>query len=471
MLVGSFFFAGSETALTSLGEAKARQLRDRLGRRGSILALWIHRPKEVLTCLLIGNNLVNIGASALATNISLTIFGSGALAIATGVMTLVVLVFGEITPKTLAREHSERVAVPILQILRPFFLLSYPFVYLLSRFTDVVGKRFGAEGKAPVTSEDIDYLIDLGSRFGALKGVKRELLISVLEFSELLVREIMRSRTQVVSLEASSKYEDVMDRIDEFEHSRIPVTEQGIDNVVGILYVKDLLAVLGRGEVRPAEFDLRSYLRPAFFVPDVMKVSRLLKEMQRRQTHLAVVVDEFGGTSGIVTLEDVVEEIVGDIKDEHDIEARPVKVLPDGKVIVDAMVPLRDLEEVLHIDFPHEGDYETIGGFLTASAGRVPPEGSLVSYGGLAFLVSASDEKRVLKVEISRRPEIPESERRSDRDGGPPEGRKTAGGNSDDEPAAQSNDGGANSEGVSSGDEAERAEDDGEPRFFLGSST
>ncbi len=404
LLFGSFFFAGSETALTSLGEAKARQLRERLGRRGRVLGLWIDHPKEVLTCLLIGNNLVNIAASALATNISLILFGSAALAIATGGMTLLVLIFGEITPKTLAREHAEKVSVPILYLLRPFYLLSFPAVWLLSKLTGMISRLFGGEQRPPpVTSEDIDYFIDLGSRFGTLEGVKRELLVRVLEFSELLAKEIMNPRTQLVTLEISSSYEEVISLMEESEHSRIPVFEQGIDNVVGILYIKDILGEMGHGQLGPSSFELRRYLRPAFFVPEVMKVSRLLKEMQRLQTHIAVVVDEFGGTSGIVTLEDIVEEIVGDIRDEHDVEQEAVRRLPDGKILVDAPVPLREIEEVLDIEFPAEGDYETLGGFLTATARRVPPVGSVVLFAGYTFLIRASDEKKVQTVEISPR--------------------------------------------------------------------
>src|SRR5712672_4840705 len=177
-----------------------------------------------------------------------------------------------------------------------------------------------------------------------------------------------------------------------------------MDEVRGILYVKLMLADLRKG-IEPSQFQLTNYLRKPFFVPEVMKVSRLLTEMQRRKTHLAIVVDEFGGTSGIVTLEDVVEEIVGEIHDESDVEEKKIKVLADGVVLADGSVPLRELEEHLGVDFPEGGDYETLGGFLTATAGRVPPPGSLVVWGGLTFTVKQADDRRVLKVEIARKPE------------------------------------------------------------------
>jgi CBS domain containing-hemolysin-like protein len=255
-----------------------------------------------------------------------------------------------------------------------------------------------------VTSQELEYLIEQGARHGSLDETKEQLLSSVLAFTEVLVKEIMIPRTQVIALEGSAGYDEVMKVVEETELSRIPVYRGTMDEVVGVLYVKTLLADVRKG-IDPAQFQLGKYLRKPFFVPEVMKVVKLLNEMQRRKTHLAVVVDEFGGTSGIVTLEDVVEEIVGDIHDESDIEEKRVKVLSDGVVVADASVSLRELEEHLNVEFPEGGDYETLGGFLTATAGRVPPPGSLVVWGGLTFTVKQADDRRVLKVEIARTPE------------------------------------------------------------------
>ncbi len=403
LFIGSFFFSGTETALTALGDAKARQLRERLGDRGRILDLWIEHPRQVLTTLLIGNNLVNIAATAIATSAATRLFGSAGVGIATGVMTLLVLVFGEITPKTLAREHAEAVAPFVLRVLWPFYVVSYPVAWAFVKVTGGVARLLGAKSaRAPVTSEDIDFIIGLGSEVGALEGVKKELLTSVLEFTDLRVKEIMVPRTSVVALDVDTPYDGVLQLIEESEHSRIPVFDGTIDNIIGVLYVKDLLGALRRQTLDAEHFDVREYLRSPFFVPEVMKVSRLLTEMQARRTHLAIVVDEFGGTSGIVTLEDVVEEIVGEIHDEYDVAQRLIRVLPDGKLLVDAGLPLRELEDVLEIEFPKDGDYETVGGFLTATAGQVPPPGSVVAYAGWTFTVRAADEKRVSAVEIER---------------------------------------------------------------------
>jgi len=206
-------------------------------------------------------------------------------------------------------------------------------------------------------------------------------------------------RTQMVALDLASSPDQQLDEVVQSQHSRIPVYQGSIDNVVGVLYVKSLLEDLRKGLDR-GRFRIDRYLRPPFFVPEMMKISRLLKEFQRRKTHVAVVVDEFGGTSGLVALEDVVEEIVGEIQDESDVGEGPVKVVAEGLILAEGSAPIRDLEEHLHVTFPDTGEYETLGGFLVAQAGRVPPTGSVVVWNDLTFTVRAADDRRVVKVEI-----------------------------------------------------------------------
>jgi CBS domain containing-hemolysin-like protein len=242
--------------------------------------------------------------------------------------------------------------------------------------------------------------------------VKEELLNSVLEFADRVVREIMVPRTRMVAVDREASPDELMRIVTENPYSRMPVYEQSVDNIVGILMVRDIVLELTSGS---GPIPWERVLKPAFFVPEQMKVSRLLKEMQRRKTHLAVVVDEFGGTSGVVTLEDVLEEIVGEIQDEGDAEAAPVKSVGTGIWLADATIPLRELEEYLDkeiaadpgiaqesVRFPEEGDYETLGGFVTATAGRVPPVGDHVDRDGFRFTVRGADDRRVTRVEIAR---------------------------------------------------------------------
>jgi putative hemolysin len=431
-LVGSAFFSSTETALTALGEARSRQLRENGGRRGRSLTLWIEQPERVLATLLIGNTLAAIGLGALSASVAGDLVEGHpgwtegtAVAIATAVTTIVVLFFGEILPKTLAKRRPVHLALSNITGVRVLCWLLWPVTSATSRATSGVMRLLGRTTSAatpPVTSEEIEYLIEMGTREGVLDEVKEELLNSVLEFADRIVKEIMVPRTRMVAIDRQAPPEELTRIVTENPYSRMPVFEGTVDNVVGILMVREIVLELRRGPIQAVGLD--GHLKPAFFVPEQMKISRLLKEMQRRHVHLAIVVDEFGGTSGIVTLEDVLEEIVGEIQDEGDAEAAPVKLVGEGVWLAEATIPLHDLEEYLNgqgaapgagasngegqadpaeVRFPEEGDYETLGGFVTATAGRVPPVGSVIDWDGLAFTVRGGDERRVTRVEIARR--------------------------------------------------------------------
>jgi CBS domain containing-hemolysin-like protein len=421
-LLGSFFCSGTETALTALGEARARQLAEGGGRRGRLLRLWIARPDRVLSTLLIGNTLVNVGAGALAGNVAVEVSRAwglqeaGMLAGLTAATTVGVLFLGEVVPKTLAKRAPVSASLWAIPLVHVLYWLLWPVSGGLVRASNALVATFGGpRAAAPaVTGDEIEYLIEMGTREGVLDEVKEELLNSVLEFADRVVKEIMVPRTRMVAVDRGAAPEDIVRIVTENPYSRMPVYEGSIDNVVGILLVRDIVHELARGPM-PA-LPLERWTKPPFFVPETMKISRLLKEMQRRKTHLAVVVDEFGGTSGLVTLEDVLEEIVGEIQDEADAEAAPIRPVADGIWLAEATIPIHDLEEYLNheveglaedrehrIRFPEEGDFETLGGFLTATAGRVPQVGALVAWEGLTFTVRAGDERRVARVEIARR--------------------------------------------------------------------
>jgi CBS domain containing-hemolysin-like protein len=423
-LVGSALCSGAETALTALGDARARQLRDGGTRRARLLDLWIDHPERVLSTLLIGNTLVNIGAGALAAAIGASLSdatgwnGATTVAAATAVATAVILFFGEIIPKTLGKRHPVRFSLAVIPLVRAVAWVLWPIATGVTRATGALFRAFG--GAAPstgpaVTSEEIEYLIEMGTREGVLDEVKEELLNSVLEFADRVTREIMVPRTRMVAIDKAAPAAELLRVVTENPYSRMPVYEESADNIVGVLLVREIIGDLREG----GTLSLDRHLKPAYFVPEGMKISRLLKEMQRRKTHLAVVVDEFGGTSGLVTLEDVLEEIVGEIQDEGDVESAPVRALSPGVWLADASVPLHDLEGFLNenleqgvgelveappeVRFPEEGDYETLGGFVTATAGRVPAVGATVTWDGLTFTVRAGDDRRVTRVEIARR--------------------------------------------------------------------
>jgi len=428
-VVGAAFCAGTETALTALGDARARQLRDAGGRRAGMLGLWIEHPERVLSTLLIGNTLVSIGAGSLSAAIAHDLAaGAGwspgtAVAASAAVATSLILFFGEIVPKTLAKRYPVRTALATVPFVRALAVVLWPVSVAVTRAAAaVVGLLGGKSGPAPgMTGEEIEYLIEMGTKEGVLDEVKEELLNSVLEFADRVAKEIMVPRTRVVAIDRDASPDELLRIVTGNPYSRMPVYAGSIDDIVGVLLVREIV-----GEVRQgASAALLKHVKPAFFVPEKMKISRLLKEMQRRRTHLAVVVDEFGGTSGIVTLEDVIEEIVGEIQDEADVETAPVKAVGPGVWLADGGVALHDLEGFLNdgaeggasaevarpeVHFPEQGDYETLGGFVTATAGRVPAVGAQVAWDGLTFTVRAGDERRVTKVEIALRPEAPPAE-------------------------------------------------------------
>lgn len=401
-VLASAFAASAETALTAIGEPRARQLVEEDGHKS--LLLWIKHPERILATLLVVNTLASTLSAALMTELIDALGAPNAVALATGLVTLLLLAFGEITPKTLARKYAVTFAPVAMPLVLLSYWLFYPVVTVLAalpRRIDRVFQRGNLEPARPsITTEEIEYMIDLGVRQGVLDREKSALLTSVLEFTDIVTREIMVPRLSVVAIPIDAPKEQVLKVIFESEHSRIPVYEDSVDEIVGVLYVKTLLADLEMGKMS-GPFDIRRYVRPPFFVPELMKISRLLREFQKRKIHLAVVVDEFGGTAGVVALEDVVEEIVGEIQDEQDVEEGRVKVLLDGTVVSDAGVTLRDLEEHLKVDFPDERDADSVGGFVTALAGKVPPVGSVLVWQGLRFTVRAADERRVTRVEIS----------------------------------------------------------------------
>ncbi len=402
-LVAAALFSAAETALTSLGEARVQGLIEAPSRRAALLRLWQQHPELILASLLLGNTLVTVGMGSLTAVVAHELGADKRLAIVAGVTAVALLVFGEVTPKTFAKRHAASAAVMLMPFVALFHWALYPLSWTLVQIPRLLGQALKlGEPETDVTSQELEYMIELGARQGSIDKVGKQLLSNALAFTEVLVKEIMIPRTQVVALEETASYDEAFKLVTESELSRIPVFRDNLDQITGVLYVKVLLSDVKKG-IPPEKFQIAKYLRKPFFVPEVMKVSRLLTEMQRCKTHLAVVVDEFGGTSGIVTLEDVVEEIVGEIHDESDVEEKQLKLLPDGVMLADAAISLRDLAGHLQIEFPEDGDYETLGGFLTATAGRVPPTGSLVVWGGLTFTVKLADERRVQKVEIARK--------------------------------------------------------------------
>ncbi|MCH7479341.1 MAG: HlyC/CorC family transporter, partial [SAR324 cluster bacterium] len=318
-----------------------------------------------------------------------------------GVMTFLLLFAGEITPKTFSLAFAQSLALPLVNILMFFHVIFLPVGWVLTRFIRAllwaVGK--GTEERPRVTEEDLEYIVSLGRRQGAIDQEKETLLISVFDFSDTTAKEIMVPRTDMHAVEVGTPYDELLKLTLETGFSRFPVYEESIDRVVGIFFTKSLLAP-------PATAEKGNYLRrkmgPALFVPETKKISEVLKLFQRNRLHMAIVVDEFGGTEGVVTLEDIIEELLGEIHDEFDTEQERVQEIPGGGFVADARVQIEELETFIKIKFPEERGYESLGGFLMEVAGDVPAEGWQHEYEGLAFYVQEADLNRVIKVRIER---------------------------------------------------------------------
>ncbi len=393
----SAFFSGSETAFISLSRAKFQALLLARNRKRDPLSVWVDNPSSLLTSILIGNNLVNIAASAIATDIASRVFESRGLAVAVGATTFVILVFGEITPKVVARRYAERYVLLVGYSLVLFHYFAWPVTWVFSGLTHVLIRMTGGDPDqdfATVQADEIQLLVSTSAKEGGIDKYPAHLIDRVIRFHGKTVKDAMVPRTQIIGLEISDDINSVLEIANKSGHSRLPVYRENLDEMVGVFHVKDLL-------VEPAaswaNYSLAQHLHPPYFIPESAQLGRIIKEFQKRSIHMAVVVDEFGGTEGIITLEDVLEELVGEIQDEFDREVVMMKKLASGALEVSGRTPIEDLMRV----FPHwKGDTpsKTVGGLIMEVTGRVPSPGETVHTEGLKFTVLGSDERQIKRV-------------------------------------------------------------------------
>ncbi len=398
LLLVSAFFSASETAVFSANKMRIRHMAEEGERKAILTRSLLEQPSRLISTILVGNNIVNIAATALATSIAIGIFGDAGTGIATGVMTLLVLVFGEITPKTFAAKRAEFVALRVSRAIGLFGKLFYPVVLILNFITGIIVKLLGGSypERSIVTEEEIRMLVGVGQEEGLLDEDEKEMIESIFEFDDTVVREVMVPRIDIIAADEKEDIEYVINLVVAVGHSRIPVYGQTIDNIVGVIYVKDLLQpLLERGEER----EIAELMRPAYYVPESKKVRDLFAEMRKEKIHMAIVLDEYGGTAGIVTIEDLIEEIVGEIQDEFDNEEIPVEVQDDGSYLVDARMPIDDINDLLDFDLPDE-EFDTISGLVFNSLGRIPVEGESVEIDGLKIVVEKVVGRRITKLRL-----------------------------------------------------------------------
>lgn len=389
-LLGSGFFSASETALTALPLTRLEALQAS-GSRPVRIALkrWAEAPQEFLITILVGNNLVNVIASALASRIAYRVSNEGAFAIAVGLMTLAILIVGEITPKTLAQRHAEWVSVRVAPVLYGLDTVIRPVNLVLGLLTRLVTRKSKAE--VPVTTEDLQFMLRLAHRHAQLPREARYMIESVLRFQQIVAKEIMVPRPQVITLDTAWSEQRVLDRVLSAGHSRFPLVNGSLDNIEGVVHAKGLLN-------RPNNRRWQELAVPAMFIPELKPLPELLSEFRTKGQHLAVVLDEYGGCSGIVTLEDTIEIVVGEIEDEFDGDRVPDLISTDSGWSVAGHVSLRRLEHVLHRSIEPAEDADSVGGIVADSLqGQVTP-GSRVLWDGLEITVQETDNGRATRL-------------------------------------------------------------------------
>lgn len=368
----------------SLPHEKAKQIAEEHGLDSWAMKRWLSQPNDILTTILVGNNFINILIATLSASIAQRFFSNDALAISVGVTTVAILLFGEIAPKTFARGRAEKVSPTCLLILMGFYYALYPVVKVFTKIISVVlGKNAHIQSRA-VTTDDLEVMVEMAEEERTIDSKQLDLLNSILEFPSIKVKDIMVPRTSIEAIRRDSKFEDVLKVVREVAHSRYPVYEEDLDDVLGFLHVKDL-AFADFGE--RTNFDVTKYLKPPFFVYEHMKIQAVFDHMNRKKVHLALVKDENGMVVGMLTLEDIMEEIFGEIQDEHDDESDEIPgVESEEGVLVPSTISLRDLYNEYDIKIPLNDNYSTLNGFLLEQLGNsFPKKGNIIIWDGFSF--------------------------------------------------------------------------------------
>ena len=398
LLVLSGFFSGSETALLSLDKLRVRLLQQQ-GRRGADkLAKLLDNPDRLLSGILVGNNLINIAASVIATGLFVGYFGEQGEWLTVIILTPLLLIFAEVCPKTYAAQYPEKMSFFVLNPIRLVLWLLAPVVYVVSALSRLLTSFFrgeAAEGLS-VSEDEIRAIIEVGEESGVVAADQRRMLHGIFDLSETRVRDVMIPRIEVVGIDISASFQEVLDLIRSDNHSRFPVFSDSLDSVVGIVHSKEVFDYIDRTE----DFSLRDICRKPYFVPESKRIAVLLQSFRQQHQHLAMVVDEYGGVEGIVTLEDVVEEIVGEIHDEYDIEEIDFRQLAPGRFLVDGAVSLRTVNRHFGLDLP-EDHVTTLAGYLLRIMGKIPSEGESFEENGIIFRVKRMEDRRIEEVEMT----------------------------------------------------------------------
>ena len=399
LLAMSGFFSMSETALMALSKIRIRHMVEDGVKGAKLVEKLSEDPSKLLGAILIGNNIVNIGASALATSVAVKAIGESGVGLVTVIMTILVLIFGEITPKSIAKQNSEKVALAVSKPINIIVKLFKPFIFVFTSISGLFIRLLGGDPKATqpfITEEELKTMVGVSEEEGVLEGVEKEMIFNVFEFADSQVKDVMVQRMDIVAVDINSTYEEVIDIIKREQFSRLPVYNQNIDDVVGILNVKDLIIASQNKE----EFKVSNYMREPYYTFEFKKIKELFSEMKKTRNHMSVVLDEYGGNVGIVTIEDLIEEVVGEIEDEYDDEKDDdIIVVKEDEYIVDGSARLDNIADLIGVTMESE-EFDSVGGLIIGELGRFPEKKEEININNLRFIIEDIDKNRIKKVRI-----------------------------------------------------------------------
>ena len=412
------FFAASEIAFISLNDAKIEKQAKEGNKKAKQIEGMLKSPSKFLATIQIGITLAGFLSSAFASDafaeklspmlynlmpfFSLTVWNNIAIVLITIILSFFTLVFGELVPKRLAMKYYEKISFGTIGVIRTIFILTSPFVKLLTFVTNGISKMFGVaeSDQEQVTEEEIKMMVDQGEESGNIKEEEKELINNVFEFNDITVSEIMRHRKDIFAVDINISNEELMEELtkEEFRYSRIPVYDETIDEVKGILYVKDVLK-----NINKKTFRVKNVVKEAYFVSQNRLINEVFKELQKNKTQIAIIVDEYGGTAGLITMEDILEELVGDIYDEYDKVEKEYEKIDDNTYLLSGSLPIYDVNKLLNAEIP-EGDYDTLSGYLQEEMGRIPKdeENPIIETDKVTYKIEEYEDKRIIKVKACK---------------------------------------------------------------------
>jgi len=402
-------FAFLETAFTALRLFKLKELAISVARYQNLFTSWEKNPQRILITILIANNFAHVLASVLISTIMENLFGSLGLAIGVALATMLILIFGEIIPKSFAKTHHEKLFGSFLWLINILYHVEYPLVTLLLKIADFFFKNISSshilDRQDVVSEKEIEFLIDYSDEKGIMETEKTEMLQNIFSLGQTLVREIMIPKADMVLLNSKSSLNQAMEMFFKSRYSRVPVYQDQDDNIIGIVHQKDIFDLLFKSQNKT----LKELIRPVLFVPETQKINQLLSDLLKKRIHMAIIIDEYGSVAGLVTLEDIIEEIVGEITDEHEKISSEIVQLERGGWLIDAGVSLEKIEDLLNVKIVTENSV-SLGGFMAEKLQHLPKKGERVSYEGYCFQVQQASPRRVLQVLVFENKETPPTE-------------------------------------------------------------